>query len=72
MGTEELPRVLARARAGRGLGRGGRREGQRGRWDLGEGMPDVNSGHYFSRERSPRPLGGEDGGPGKVLCSGPS
>lgn len=33
-------------------------------------MPNLNVGHHFSRERSPRPLRGEEGGPGKVLVLG--
>lgn len=41
-----------------------------GGWDLREDVPDSNAGHHFARERSPRPLGGEEGGPGKVLVLG--
>lgn len=30
------------------------RVGPRGELDLGEGVPDLNAGHCFSRERSPK------------------
>ena len=50
MGIVGLPKVLARARAGRHLGRGGRNEGWRGGWELGE---DGSS-------RRVRPWGGWD------------
>lgn len=43
-GTVGLPRVLARARAGRGLGRGGRRKGQHGERDLDKGQRSGKMG----------------------------
>lgn len=56
----------------KGVGWGQHWEKSGKRWqedgrDLREDVPDSNVEHHFSRERSPRPLRGEEGGPGKVL-----
>lgn len=55
---------------GRGKDGTSGRVGPRGESDLGEDVPDLSAGHRFSRERSPRPLRGEEGGPGKVPVFG--